>query len=265
VQRFKVLGHDYEHGSSVIAVVEHIEIETPDGSAEAYLARPESDPKGGVLVYMDAIGLRPRLAEMIEQVASWGYVVLAPNTFYRDGSVAELAPTSDLRDPAARDAYFAEGAMARVRSLTVARLAVDIPAYVQTLQTYVNGPLATHGYCMGARVAVRTAGRFPDDVVAVGGFHGGGLVTADEVSPHACIAGTKAEYYFGHADHDRSMTPENVAELGRTLEDAGVSHTNLVYPDAPHGYTMADTCSYQEAGAQRHFADLEALYARTMA
>ncbi|WP_206444526.1 dienelactone hydrolase family protein [Nocardioides turkmenicus] len=248
-----------------MVVVEQIEIETPDGTAEAYLARPASEPRGGVLVYMDAIGLRPRLAEMIERVASWGYLALAPNTFYRDGSVADLAPTADLRDPAARDAYFADGAMARVRDLTVARLEVDIPAYVQALKTYVTGPLATHGYCMGARLAVRTAGRFPEEFVAVAGFHGGGLVTADPASPHTCIAGTKAEYYFGHADHDRSMTPEHVADLGRALEDAGVTHTNVIYPDAPHGYTMADTCSYQEAGATRHFTDLEALYTRTMA
>jgi carboxymethylenebutenolidase len=245
-------------------VVEQIEIETPNGSVEAFLARPESAPKGGVLVYMDAIGLRPRLAEMIERVASWGYVVLAPNVFYRDGSVAELAPTADLRDPAARDAFFA-GAMNRVHGLTVARLALDIPAYVEALQRYVTGPLATHGYCMGARIAVRTAGRFPDEFVAVGGFHGGGLVTQEASSPHTCIAETSAEYYFGHADHDRSMTPENVADLGRALEDAGVAHTNLIYPDAPHGYTMADTSSYQEAGTERHFTDLELLYARTMA
>nr|WP_218861613.1 dienelactone hydrolase family protein [Nocardioides panzhihuensis] len=228
------------------------------------MARPESSPKGGVLVYMDAIGLRPRIAEMIEQVASWGYLVLAPNTFYRDGSVADLAPTGDLRDPAARDAFFAGGAMNRVRGLTVDRLAADVPAYVETLQTYVSGPLATHGYCMGARLAVRTAGRFPDAFVAVGGFHGGGLVTADAASPHTCIAGTKAEYYFGHADHDRSMTPADVADLGAALDSAKVAHTNLIYPDAPHGYTMADTSSYQEAGAQRHFAELEGLYARTM-
>ncbi|MER7559997.1 dienelactone hydrolase family protein [Nocardioides sp. NPDC126508] len=245
-------------------MVEQIEIETPDGTAEAYLARPEGEPKGGVLVYMDAIGLRPRLAEMIERVASWGYVVLAPNVFYRDGKAAELAPTTDLRDPEAREAYFV-GAMARVRGLSVARLADDIPAYVQTLRSYVPGPLATHGYCMGARIAVRTAGMFPDELVAVGGFHGGGLATTDAASPHTCIAGTRAEYYFGHADHDRSMTPENVAELGRALEEAGVVHTNLIYPDAPHGYTMSDTSSYQETGTERHFADLEALYARTMA
>ena len=264
MQRFWVLGHAYEHGSSVIAVVEQIEIETPDGTAEAYLARPEGEPKGGVLVYMDAIGLRPRLAEMIERVASWGYVVLAPNVFYRDGKAAELAPTTDLRNPEAREAYFV-GAMARVRGLSVARLADDIPTYVQTLRSYVAGPLATHGYCMGARIAVRTAGLFPDEFVAVGGFHGGGLATTDAASPHTCIAGTRAEYYFGHADRDRSMTPENVAELGRALEEAGVVHTNLVYPDAPHGYTMADTSSYQETGTERHFADLEALYARTMA
>lgn len=196
-----------------------MEIPTPDGTAEANLARPESEPKGGVLLYMDAIGLRPRLAEMAERVASWGYVVLAPNTFYRDGSVDELAPTGDLRDPAARDAFFAAGVMGRVQGLTASRLAADIPAYVHSLKTYAAGPLATHGYCMGARLAVRTAGHFPDEIVAVGGFHGGGLVTGDATSPHTCIPGTRAEYHFGHADHDRSMTPEHVAELGTTLEE----------------------------------------------
>lgn len=245
-------------------MVENVEIRTPDGTAEAYLARPGSEPKGGVLVYMDAIGLRPRLAEMVERVASWGYVALAPNTFYRDGRAEELAPTGDLRDPGTRDAFFAAGVMDRVRGLTADRLATDIPAYVESIKTYAPGPLGTHGYCMGARLAVRTAGHFPDEIRAVGGFHGGGLVTDDASSPHTRIAGTQAEYYFGHADHDRSMTPANVAELGSALDDAGVTYANLIYPDAPHGYTMADTSSYQEAGDKRHFVELEALYARTI-
>jgi carboxymethylenebutenolidase len=40
--------------------------------------------------------------------------------------------------------------------------------------------------------------------------------------------------------------------------------TNEIYPDAPHGYTMADTPEYQEAGAERSFRELEALLARTL-
>ena len=55
----------------------------------------------GVLFYIDAIGLRPQIEKMADRIASWGYVVLAPNVFYRDGSAAELAPKEDLREPGA--------------------------------------------------------------------------------------------------------------------------------------------------------------------
>ena len=55
-----------------------LEIGTPDGPAEAYLARPDDDGHPGVLLYVDAIGLRPRIEEMADRIASWGYVVLAP-------------------------------------------------------------------------------------------------------------------------------------------------------------------------------------------
>ena len=52
-----------------------------------------------------------------------------------------------------------------------------------------DGPIGVTGYCMGARLAVRTAGQFPGTVAAVGGFHGGGLVTDADDSPHLAIAG----------------------------------------------------------------------------
>jgi carboxymethylenebutenolidase len=60
------------------------------------------------------------------------------------------------------------------------------------------------------------------------------------------------------------MTPENVAALEETLKVAGRPHLNEVYEDAPHGYTMNDTSMYQEAGAERHYTELEALLARTI-
>ena len=40
---------------------------------------------------MDAFGLRPQIAEMTGRIAGWGYTVLAPNVFHRNGSVADLA------------------------------------------------------------------------------------------------------------------------------------------------------------------------------
>ena len=60
------------------------------------------------------------------------------------------------------------------------------------------------------------------------------------------------------------MTPDNVAALEETLQAAGRPHLNEIYDAAPHGYTMADTSMYQEAGAERHFKELEGLLARTL-
>jgi carboxymethylenebutenolidase len=240
-----------------------IEIRTPDGPAEAYLARPDDGAHPGVLLYMDAIGLRPRIEAMADRIASWGYVVLAPNVFHRDGRAAELAPRTDLTVPENREAFF-RGAMRRVGALTPDRAEPDARLWVDALLEHATAPIAVTGYCMGARLAVRTAGLRPDVVRAVGGFHGGGLVTEDADSPHHRIAGARAEFVFGHADRDRSMPPEAIEELGRTLDAAGLTHINDVYAGAAHGYTMADTAPYDEAAAERHFAELEALFSRTL-
>ncbi len=240
-----------------------IEIRAADGTAEAYLTGSPGDP--GVLFYVDAIGLRPQIEEMADRIASWGYVVLAPNVFYRDGTAEELAPEGDLRDEGARDAFFSGGVMGRVQGLTPKKAEPDADAWVRALLQHADeGPIGVIGYCMGARLAVRTAGWHPGTVGAVGGFHGGGLVTDADDSPHRALAGSTAEYVFGHADNDRSMTVEQVAKLEETLEEADRPHLNEVYEGAAHGYSMADTSVYHEAAAERHFRELEGLFARTL-
>lgn len=245
-------------------MAELIEIATGEGTAEAYLAQGGS--KGGVLFFMDAFGLRPRIAEMVDRIASWGYTVLAPNVFYRDGSAAELAPTGDLHVPEERSRFFTtSGVRQRMARLTPERAAIDTAAYVETLRQYVGAEtrLGTTGYCMGARLAMRAAGQFPGVIVAVGGFHGGNLVTDDPQSPHTTVT-ARAEYVFGHADNDASMTRADVAALGQALDAVGATYVNEIYAGAPHGYTMSDTSVWREEAAERHFAALQALLARTL-
>jgi carboxymethylenebutenolidase len=241
---------------------ETIEIRAAGGPAEAYLAGTTGDP--GVLFYVDGIGMRPQIHDMVDRIASWGYVVLAPHVFYREGTAAELAPKGDLREPGAREEFFATLG-SRIPDYTPEKSGPDADAWMATLlENAGDGWVATTGYCMGARLALRTAGQFPDTVAAVGGFHGGGLVTDDEDSPQRAISVSTAEYVFGHADNDRSMTPDKIAVLEEALQAAGRPHLNEVYEDAPHGYTMADTSTYQEAGAERHFKELSALLSRTL-
>ena len=113
-----------------------IAIQAADGSAEAYLTGETGIP--GVLFYVDAIGLRPQIEQMADRIASWGYVVLAPHVFYRDGRAADLAPQADLRDPGAREAFFAGGVMERVGALTPDLSVPDADALVATLGKYAG-------------------------------------------------------------------------------------------------------------------------------
>lgn len=237
-----------------------IEIETNDGTAEAYLTG--SGP--GVLFFIDAIGLRPQIEQMADRIAGWGYTVLAPNALYRSGTAADTSPSRDLREPGAREEFF-QHAGARIAAITPDGAESDIAAYLAVLREHSDGVrVGAVGYCMGARLAVRTAGLDPD-VVACAGFHGGGLVTDDPRSPHHSLPTAKAEFVFGHADNDSSMPPEAVAALGDALDEAGLTASNEIFPGAPHGYSMDDTSMYDETGAERSFAELEALLNRTLA
>ena len=241
-----------------------VDIQMPDGVADAYLSRPDDDSRHpGVLLLMDAYGLRPRIEEMADRIAERGYAVLAPNVFYRAGRSPAI-PIPDFTKEDERTAFFKQ-VRPLMNELTSERLAADSAAYLDELGKVASEPVGITGYCMGARLAMRMAAAHPDRVAALGGFHGGGLVTDEPESPHGSAGALRAEVYFGHADNDRSNTPEQMAALDRALEEAGVKHQSELYAGARHGYTMADTPAYDEAAAERHFHALFDLFGRTLA
>jgi carboxymethylenebutenolidase len=235
---------------------ERVEITTADGVADAYRARPDGEPRGAVLLIMDAYGLRPQIEAMADRIAAHGYSVLAPNVFYRDAR-GELLSAEEIAGGGA----FAK-VLPLVRGLTSDVIERDGPAYLDALG---GGPVAITGYCMGGRAGWHLAAAYPERVVALGGFHVGGLVTDGDDSPHRKAGRIGAEVYLGHADNDRSMNPEQIATLDEALDAAGVVYRTEVYEGAAHGYTMADTPAYDEAAAERHYRELFALLDRTVA
>jgi len=241
-----------------------VDISTPDGVADAYLSPPpgQDGSHPGVLFIMDAFGLRPRIEEMADRIAARGFVVLAPNVLYRAGRASNME-MPDLEDPAQRGPFFARLRPA-MEELTPERIESDGAAYLDYLGKLASPPFAITGYCLGGRVGWRIAAADPERVAALAGFHAGGLVNDDEDSPHLGAAAISAELYFGHADNDQSMTPEQVAALEQALEDAGTRYRSELYEGAAHGYTMSDTAAYNEAAAERHFTELFALLDRTI-
>ncbi len=240
-----------------------VEVPSLDGSADAYLTRPDDDgAHPGVLLIMDALGLRPQIERMADRIAAEGYVVLAPNLFYRAGR-APVLPLPDFTDPDNR-ARFMQSVRPLIESLTPDRIAGDGAAYLDYLSSVTPGPVTITGYCMGARLGWRIAAAEADRVAALGGFHGGGLVSDAPDSPHLSAAALKAELYFGHADEDPSMTAEQIATLDQALDQAGTRYRSEVYEGARHGYTMADTAAYNEVACERHYRELFALLARCL-
>ncbi|MGX1542991.1 dienelactone hydrolase family protein [Streptomyces adustus] len=242
-----------------------VDVPTEDGIADAYLAHPADGlPRPGVLLYQDAFGLRPHLRSMADRLAAAGYTVLVPNVFYRHGRtpVFELP---EFIDPQARPEIW--GQIVPVMQALTPELSVrDADAYLRWLADsplVADGPVAVTGYCMGARLALRTAGAYPQRVAAAAGFHGGRLATDAPDSPHLAAEHITAELYFGHADNDPSLPEEQIERFEQALTAAGVRHRCEVYPGAEHGYTQADTASYQKEGDERHWAALLDLLERT--
>ncbi|MFC0007510.1 dienelactone hydrolase family protein [Micromonospora siamensis] len=244
-----------------------VDVPTGDGVADAYLVRPDGDgPFPAVLVFMDAFGLRPRIAEMAQRIAERGYLVLVPNLFHRAGR-APLVDLSGLGDPEQRAAIFGR-LMPFVTALTPELVRADGGAYLDFLAArddVAPGPVAMVGYCMGGTNALRVAEAHPDRVAALATFHAGRVVTDEPDSPHLGVGSVRAELYLAHADQDGSMTPEQIATLEKTLDSAGVRYRSELYPGAHHGFTMADTPVYDERATQRHWAALFDLLDRTFA
>lgn len=242
---------------------ETVELATGDGASDAYLTRPADQSYPGVLFIMDAFGLRPTIYEIADRIAADGYVVLAPNVFYRAGR-SPVVPLPDLSDPEQRTRFF-QSIRPLIEQLTPERLAADGAAYLDYLaQVGSTGPVAITGYCMGARIGWRIAAAHPDRVAALAGFHAGGMATDGTDSPHLAAADVKAEMYFGFADEDPTMTAEQIATFERALDEAGSRYRSEVFAGARHGYTMADGPAFDEQARERHFQELSSLLKRTV-
>lgn len=236
-----------------------LRIPTPDGQADAFAAFPaDGEQHPGVLMYADGFGIRSVIREMARELAGHGYYVLVPNYFYRHGP----APVLEL--PEFIGAQERPGVFARVLPMIEAHtpelVLRDAAAYLEFLaaQPEVSaGPVGVTGYCIGGLLAVRTAAAHPDQVAAVAGFH----APVGAAGPES-LSQLAAQAHFGHAASD--LTPETLRELNQALDTAGVSYTSEIYPGTLHGFTMADTDSFDAAGLQRHWERLLPLLDRTL-
>ena len=63
---------------------EKVELRVGDGTKMGtYVARPEGEARGGVLVFQEAFGVNHHIRNVTERFAAEGYVAIAPELFHR--------------------------------------------------------------------------------------------------------------------------------------------------------------------------------------
>jgi len=239
-----------------------IDIRTQDGECPTHVYHPDgSGPWPGVIVFMDAIGMRPAIREIGERIAAAGYYVLVPNLFYRVEFDASLGPKI-FSDAEAR-----ADLMTRVMpSASAANVMRDMEAFLAFLEAAPEADatrVGLTGYCMGGRLALYAAGHFGDRIRAVASYHGGGLATDSPDSPHRLASNIRAPVYIGGAIEDKNFDDAQKARLEQALTDAGVDHVIETY-QAHHGWVPSDTPVHDRAAAARHWDTLLALFDETL-
>ena len=242
----------------------NVEVPTPDGTADCHFVHPASGAHPGVLIWPDALGLRPAFEQMGRRLAESGFAVLIVNPYYRAERAPVLPEGASFRDEATRERVFP-----LMRSLTPETSVTDARAFVGFLdaQDAVDGgrAMGTMGYCMGGAMTMRTAAAFPEQIGAGASFHGGRLVTDASDSPHLLVGKMRAHYLFAIAENDDRKDPKAKAVLRDAFAAAGLPAEIEVYAGTLHGWCPPDSAVYHEAQAERAWSRLLALFETALA
>ena len=174
----------------------------------AYVARPDGPgPWPAVVLVMEAFGVNDDMRGHADRIASWGYLVVAPD-LYSDGGVRRcLAATMQA---------MTRGEGRAVTDIETARLwATSRPETTQR-----TGII---GFCMGGGFALLTCDR--DRYDAASANYG---QVPDDLTRSCPVVGS-----YGGRDR---MMPGAADDLRRKLTAAGVEHDVVEYADAGHSF-----------------------------
>ena len=242
----------------------NVEVTTPDGTADCYFVHPTTGTHPAVLIWPDALGLRPAFEQMGRRLAESGYSVLVVNPYYRTERAPVVPEGASFQDEGTRNTIFA-----LMGSLNAETHFADARAFISYLDAQdsvdTSRKVGTMGYCMGGPITMRTAAAVPDRVGAGASFHGGGLVTDQPDSPHLLVGDMQAHYLFAIAENDDESDPEAKNVLREVFDQAGLPAEIEVYAGALHGWCPPDMPVYNEAQAERAWSRLLVLFETALA
>jgi len=222
-----------------------IDIDTNNGNAfRGYLSLPPKGSGPGIVLIQEIWGVNSHIRAVADQYALDGYVVLAPDVFWR------LKPGVDLTYDDAGSAQ----AFDYMKNLDFPMAVQDLTRAVNLLRGMpeVTGSVASLGFCMGGLLSYLCAANAGVDAAVC--YYGGGI---DSQLNQAGQVTCPILFHFAEKDHyiTRSAVDAVKAAFGNAKN--AVIET---YPDVDHGFNCWERPSYnQKASAVAHGMSLSFL------
>jgi carboxymethylenebutenolidase len=161
-----------------------VDIPTPDGTLDGYLALPESGAGPGLIVLQEIFGVGDYIKGAADRLAELGYVALAPDLYWR---IEPGATPEDLDE-----------AMQFAQQMDHAKAIDDSIAAMNALRErseVTNQNVGVLGFCLGGTLAFGVAAK--GDPEAAVCYYGSGI--ADMLGEANAIA-CPVLFHFGGAD-----------------------------------------------------------------
>lgn len=189
-----------QNGTARIEAIANIKITDEYGEVFAYISRPNvtkiNDTRPVVFLVHQFFGLRPRDAELCDELARLGYIAVAPDCY--QGNNTGLIPRAiSLVSKAAYDDDF---------ELPL-RDFHRVSKYLQKQSWADMSSICVCGFCFGGGVALRYANRYPENIKACGIFYGKPIKSIDKLR-------TKVYGVFGSRDR---QFPPTIVDAFETL------------------------------------------------
>lgn len=185
------------------------------GSVSGYMARPSGKaPWPTVIVIQEWWGLDRQTESIADRVAGLGYLAFAPDLYH-----GESAQLGDSDRASALSQKYGAGAPEELRQLYDAL----------KRQPECNGRIASVGFCFGGRMSLALGLGRPLNAVCM--FYGGGMQQLfDQLNQ------LKSPLLGLFGDKDQSIPVGTVEQFDMLLDQVGVEHEIVVYPNSGHAF-----------------------------
>jgi carboxymethylenebutenolidase len=214
---------------------ERVVIPTGDGlTMPAHLWLPPGGSGPAILLCQEIFGISPYVVRRGEDLASLGWVVLAPEFFWRLGVSVVPDGDSALQD-----------GMALARRLDWTQAVADGTAAVRWLRSRdeVTGGVGAVGFCFGGGLAFNIAAEEPVDALV--SYYGSALPGLLDLTPAVTMPSL---HHFGTADS--FIDTESVARI-RAAVTASPACTFLEYAGADHAFDNPDLPWHDPAASEK--------------